>query len=129
MALKRLGPVIVALAVSVSIAPRVQAAERAFSFRQAEFLPEDDARRAGEAFVRDAFPSGLPLAEARRRAQQAGLGCVPGPEGRLVCLYIMPVHQEGGIIGEDTWTLVLTPDGRGGLADARLTYVRKGVSD
>jgi hypothetical protein len=103
------------------------AAGERFSFRTNEFRLEGDARAAAAAFVERAFPPGLPMTEARARAQAAEMTCRPAKaDAGLACVYSVPVHAPGGVIGENTWTLRLTPDGSGRLAAADLVYDRGG---
>lgn len=95
-----------------------------FSFRSNEFQEADRARADADAFVARSFPTGLPLADARARAEAAEMTCRAGRTDGLVCVYSAPVHAPGGVIGDNTWTLRLTQDAQGRLAFARLAYDR-----
>lgn len=88
----------------------------AFNFRDAEFMREDDANRSVQEFLAARLPNGLPLSEARSRLTQALMTCSARgrAEAILSCSYSIPTHADGGIIGDDTWTVYVpySPDRR-----------------
>ena len=122
-------PLILLLIAAALTAPvaDAHAADR-FTFHNASFLPDSRAQAEAQAFVAGAFPPGLPLATAERRAEAAEMGCKPARDGGLACLYSTPQGAEDGLIGEDAWMLHLTPGPGGALARADLTRTFIGSS-
>ena len=100
------------------------AAAHGFRFRDAEYMPDDRAMAAAQAFVAGRLPKGLPRAEALSRLRLADMRCGPAHAtgGPVECGFEMPVHIGGGVIGEDAWTvrLAFAPDGT--LADAAVRH-------
>jgi hypothetical protein len=119
-----------ALALSGSVVaqamPAVAGQDR-FTFHEASFLPPADEMAQARAFVAEAFPPGLPFVEAERRARTADMRCRSKPGGGLACLYAEPQAMEGGLIGEDTWTLRLAPGLGGTVQTAELKHGFVGV--
>ena len=118
------------LALLLVAVPAAMAAGVDFTFRDAEFMSRSNGYAAAERFVADRFPPGLPMAEARLLATRAAMSCrTTRVISILTCRYSIPVHAEGGLIGDNTWTLRLTSDPLGRLRVATLHYDRGGVED
>lgn len=117
-------PSALVLLATIAAPPAAVARERPFSFWQAEFMPQDRAMTEAQAFVASALRPGLAMTQARARLRRAGMVCgrPQGPDDGVECVTSETVHIGGGLIGEDRWTVRLTPDGRGGLRAARLGH-------
>lgn len=91
------------------------AADRPFSFRDAEYyMNDDDAMSSAEAFVTRQLPPGLAKGEAIARLARAGLDCGrPKADAALTCSF-------GSI--KDTWIVRLTFDDRGGVSNAHVDH-------
>jgi hypothetical protein len=118
---KRIGVAFALLAAGLAGAAR---ASGGFSFWDAEFMPPDRALAAAEQFIESDLPPGLPMAEARARLRKAAMVCdqpeAPGAPVTCDCSEIL--HLEGGVLGEDHWTVVLVPDAAGRLGSASLDH-------
>lgn len=114
----------VAVAACLGVAGLAWASERGFSFWDAEFMPQDQALEAAQRFVASALPPGLPIQEARARLRRASMVCARprGPADPVDCDCSETIHLQGGVIGEDHWTVRLTPDEAGGLRSASLDH-------
>lgn len=112
------------LAAALGLAGVATAGEHGFSFWDAEFMPPDRAMAEAQAYVAQALPSGLPIDVALRRLRKASMSCrAPGAPGApIICDCSEVVHLQGGILGEDHWTVVLTADASGRLASASLDH-------
>ncbi len=112
-----------AMAAVLLAAPAAARSHDGFTFRDAEFMPLDDGIAAAQAFVAARLPSGLPLADARDRLRHADMRCgTPGRTGAVVCEFIEVVHVEGGVLGEELWTVRLTADAGNRLTAATVEY-------
>ncbi len=104
-------------------APLAARAHGMFTFRDAEFMPLDSGLDAAREFVATRLPSGLPLADARDRLHHADMRCAKRPEnGAMLCDFADVVHVEGGVLGEEHWTVHLTTDASEILTAATLDY-------
>src|ERR1700723_2219735 len=84
---------------------------RKFTFPDAEFMGAPDGMRAARAFVAEALPQGLPMREAVARMTRAGTACHAASDGSgaVRCRYFITARPEYGDLGEDIWTVRLTP--------------------
>jgi hypothetical protein len=121
---------VVAAAAAVA-APASSQAARNFTFTDAEFMRAADGMHAARAFVAEALPPGLPMREAVARMTRAGTACDAASDGSgaVRCRYYITVRPEYGDLGEDVWTVRLTPGAGGVLQDATLRRSRVGLSD
>jgi hypothetical protein len=127
-------PASLALAVvaAAAVAGAASAQEaRKFTFTDAEFMRAADGMRAARAFVAEALPPGLSMREAVARMTRAGTACHAASDGggAVRCSYFITVRPEYGDMGEDVWTVRLTPGAGGLLQDATLRRSRVGLSD
>ncbi len=100
---------------------------RPFTFRDAEFMSPDRGLQAAQQFTIVDLPPGLPIGEARRRVQRAAMFCRPAQGAATVCEYSLPIHVEGGVIGEDRWRVTLIADNSGALGSARVDHYTVGT--
>ena len=111
------------LIAALILASPVAARPHDFTFRDAEFLPLDDGIEAAQRFVAERLPAGLPLDVARERLRQADMRCARRPRhGTIDCDFTEVVHVEGGVLGEQHWTVALTTDATGALRTATFNY-------
>ncbi len=114
-----------ALAITAALvgAPLAARAHGGFTFRDAEFMPLDRGLDAAREFVATRLPPGLPLADARDRLRRADMRCAQRPRnGAILCDFADVVHVEGGVLGEEHWTVHLTTDASDILTAATLDY-------
>jgi hypothetical protein len=81
-----------------------------FTFAKAEFMRPDTRMQAANDFAARQLIAGLPMREAITRVERADALCRRSDKhvGDVVCRYLMPVHPEGGDLGERIWTIRLT---------------------
>jgi hypothetical protein len=109
------------LSLALGLASTAQAGQSRFTFRGVEFIPSDEQRTAAvQAFVAEQLPSGLPIPEAISRLRKADAACEAHPQAnaQLKCQFTMLVHPTGLELGAVYWTVRLTQDSQGLLANA-----------
>lgn len=109
---------LVSCAALICLASPSIAAERPFSFRDADHytsdMGDDDAMTSAQAFVASQTPPGLAKAEAVARLTRAGLDCGrPKAADALTCAF--------GTIA-DTWTVSLRFDTHGAVSQASVDH-------
>ena len=122
-----------ALAVVAAVAvagPAGAHGVRRFTFSDAAYMDGEAGMRAARAFVAEALPRGLPMREAVARVTRADMACRADREGggAVRCRYFVTSRPEFGDLGEDIWTVRLTPGSDGLLQDATLGYTHGGLS-
>lgn len=122
----KIAPLAAAAALGLSLVPGVaspaEAGQGRFTFRGVEFMPSDERTAAAQAFVAQQLPTGLPIPEAVRRLKEADAFCKGShaADAQLKCQASMVVHPTGLELGDVTWTVRLTQDSQGLLANATL---------
>lgn len=119
----KIAPLAAAAALSLPLALGIASpaeAQGRFTFRGVEFIASDERIAAAQAFVAQQLPKGLPIPEAVRRLKRADAFCkgYQPADAELKCQSSMVVHPTGLELGEVTWTVRLTQDGQGLLANA-----------
>lgn len=97
-----------------------------FTFPWAAHVDARTGNWAAREFVEKELPAGLPMAEAVARARAARASC-RDRGGEVVCRY--EISDAGGeaALGEEIWTLTLTPGPGGKLANAAIDRSRAGI--
>lgn len=111
-----------AAALGLSFALGVASAADAqgqFTFRGAEFMPSGEPLAAAQAFVAQQLPTGLPVSEAIRRLRKADAFCEAHQPANapLTCRFSILQHPTGLELGAVNWTIRLTQNGQGLLAN------------
>lgn len=119
-----------ALGATMAVAACGTPAPRAFTFRDAEFMPADRGTPAAQAFIAARLPPGLPVHEARERLARAGMRCnePSDRDATTVCNFTELVHNEGGTVGEDHFTVRLRA-AQGLLVSAELAHFNIGTGN
>ena len=81
---------------------------------------------AAQQFVEKQLPAGLPMAEAIARARAAHSAC-HDVGGDVVCRYSITDAPDMAPLGEEIWTLTLTPGPDGKLASAAIDRRHAGL--
>ena len=104
-------------------------AERRFSFPWAAHVDIMNGDYAAKQFVQNRLPAGLPMAEAVARAEAARSNCGRWrvTSGPIVCRYEISAATDGAALGQEVWTLTLTPGPDGKLASAAVDRTRVGI--
>ncbi len=112
-----------AIIAALAAAPLSARARGGFTFRDAEFMSLDRGLDAAFDFISTHLPPGLPLSDARGRLRRADMRCAKRPRnGAILCDFVEVVHVEGGVLGEEHWTVHLTTNASGELTAATLDY-------
>jgi hypothetical protein len=98
---------------------------RTFTFADAEYPSASNGVQSAQAFIHNALPVGLSMDEAASRVEHADAQCSASPAGGAVnCSFSATSRPHDGYIGEDVWTVQLTPGANGDLQQATLTRSR-----
>jgi hypothetical protein len=108
------------LSLALGVASSAEAAQGRFTFRGVEFSESGEPIAAAQAFVAQQLPTGLPIPVAIRRLREADAFCGghQPANAQLTCRFSMLVHRTGDVLREVNWTVRLTPDSQGLLANA-----------
>jgi len=119
---------IIGVALLTTGANGALAREAPFTFARAEFMRSDRGMIAAQNFIASQLPSGIPMQEARKRLSKADMGCGhQGEPGEQVsCQFYELAGRDGGTLGEDRWTVLLTADGANNLQTATLDRTHSG---
>ena len=100
--------------------------ERRFTFPWAAHVDMRSGDYAAQQFVQHQLPAGLPMHEAVARARAARSSC--NDLGSVViCRYSISSATDQAALGEEVWTLTLTPGPDGKLATAAIDRSRVGI--
>jgi hypothetical protein len=110
-------------------APRAADAPRdpsRFTFPYAAHVDARSGNVAAKEFVEKQLPAGLPMSEAIARARAAHSACHDAG-GEVVCRYSIGDAPDMAPLGEEIWTLTLTPGPDGKLAAAAIDRRHAGL--
>jgi hypothetical protein len=112
----------------LALAGSAQAAS-AFTFTDAEFMPANNGIEAAHSFIADQLTRGLPMALAIARVEKAQASChaAAGGAEMVICEHYTLDRPVGGDLGENVWTVHLTPGPNGLLDDATVSRSRVGM--
>jgi hypothetical protein len=102
------------------------AAAHRFTFPWAAHVDERSGNYAVQQFVEKELPAGLPMAEAVAKARAAQSSCHDRP-GAVICRYTITDASDMAPLGQEIWTLTLTPGPDGKLATATIDRTRAGL--
>jgi hypothetical protein len=83
-----------------------------FTFQDAEFHPNQrEGFEAAKAFVASELPQGIPMSEAIAKVEGARAACdtPTAPSAVVQCEYSILARPAEGGLGENVWTVRLTP--------------------
>ena len=101
-------------------------AARHFTFPYAAHVDVRSGNYAAQQFVEKQLPAGLSMAEAVARARSARASCHDhGSE--VICQYSIGEAPDMAPLGEEIWTLTLTPGPDGKLATAAIDRRHAGL--
>jgi hypothetical protein len=106
------------------------AAERHFTFPWAAHVDARTGNYAAKQFVEKRLTAGLPMDEAVARVRAAHASCHDDQRhggGAVVCRYMIGSAGDMASLGEEIWTVTLTPGPDGKLAAAALDRSRAGI--
>ena len=97
-----------------------------FTFPYAAHVDIRSGDELARQFVEKELPAGLPMSEAIARARAARSAC-HDVGGAVVCRYWIGDAPDMAPLGEEIWTLTLTPGPDGKLAAAAIDRTRAGL--
>jgi hypothetical protein len=101
---------------------------RRFTFPWASHVDVRSGDYAAQQFVEKELTAGLPMAEAVAKARAARSRCRgDGDGGEVVCRYSIGQASDEASLGEEIWTLTLTPGPDGKLKTASIDRRRSGI--
>jgi hypothetical protein len=106
------------------------AAQHRFTFPWAAHVDERSGNYAVQQFVEKELPAGLPMAEAVAKARAARSSCHGEARqggGVVTCRYTITDASDMAPLGQEIWTLTLTPGLDGKLAAATIDRTRAGL--
>ncbi len=101
-----------------------------FTFPYAAHVDIRSGNEAAQQFVEKQLPPGLPMSEAIARARAARSACHEDARlggGEVICRYWIGEAPDMAPLGEEIWTLTLTPGPDGKLAAAAIDRRHAGV--
>ena len=99
-----------------------------FTFPYAAHVDIHTGDYAARQFVEKELPPGLPMAEAVAKARAARSSCHDtGRGGDVICRYSISQASNEASLGEEIWTLTLTPGPDGKLKTAAIDRRRAGI--
>lgn len=97
-----------------------------FTFPWAAHVDARSGNEAARQFVEKRLPAGLPMDEAVARVRAARAAC-KDRGGDVVCRYTISAASDEASLGQEIWTLTLTPGPAGKLATAAIDRRRAGL--
>ncbi|HWF77679.1 MAG TPA: hypothetical protein VN694_10950 [Caulobacteraceae bacterium] len=104
--------------------------ERRFTFPWASHVDPMNGNFAARQFVQKRLTPGLPMSEAVERVRAAHASCRGGYHrggGAVVCRYTISSASDMASLGQEIWTVTLTPGPDGKLAGAAVDRSRAGI--
>jgi hypothetical protein len=100
-----------------------------FTFPNAEFKPGDEGVQAARSFMATQLIPGLAMNAAEARVENAGAKCraSSSAQNTITCEYFILARPAGGDLGENIWSVTLTPGSDGMLQSANLNISRVGM--
>jgi hypothetical protein len=100
-----------------------------FTFQNAEFAPGEQGAQAAKSFVATQLTRGLAMNAAVAKVENAGAKCKApsSAQNAITCVYSILARPTGGDLGENIWSVTLTPGSSGTLQSADLEISRVGM--